>query len=80
MSAASQHVTLDWGSEKVHLASGRHRVFGWSKFTVEEALCGFVAVSTPKEGTLDEVDQEFVCKRCLRIAATQPNSSVSEGE
>jgi len=68
--AGEQHVTLDWGREKVHLASGHYRHLGSglgvSGFKVEEALCGYVAASTPKEGTLDAVDREFVCKRCLK--------------
>lgn len=62
--ANEQWVTLDWGRERVHLASGHKRVFG--DFEVEEALCGYVVGSTPKEDTLDTVDREFVCKRCLK--------------
>jgi hypothetical protein len=65
---ADQHVTLDWGREKVHLASGRYRHLG-SGFKVEEALCGYVIGSTPKESTLAAVDAQFVCKRCLKRAA-----------
>lgn len=65
---APGRVTLDWGREKVHLASGRYRLFG-ADFEVEEALCGYVVGSTPKEGTFDAVDAGFVCKRCLKRAA-----------
>lgn len=64
---SSGWVTLDWGREKVHLASAKYRVLG-TDFKVEEGLCGYVAGSTPKEGTLDAVDREFVCKRCLKKA------------
>lgn len=68
--SGEHHVTLDWGREKVHLASGRKQVLGGhrlgSGFEVEEALCGFVVGSTPREGTEDEVDAENVCRRCLK--------------
>lgn len=64
---SGQPVTLDWGREKVHLASGARRVLG-QDFKVEEALCGYVVGSTPKESTLDAVDREYVCKRCLKKA------------
>jgi hypothetical protein len=64
---AEQRVTLDWGKEKVHLASGTRVVLG-RDFEVEEALCGYVVGTRPKEGTEDEVDREYICKRCLKIA------------
>jgi hypothetical protein len=65
---ADQHVTLDWGRPKVHLASGRRRILG-KDFEVEEALCGYVAGSTPREGTEDEVDTESICSRCTKKRA-----------
>ena len=73
MTTEPGHVTLDWGREKVHLASGHHRVLGGG-FEVEEALCGYVVGSTPKESTLDAVDREFVCKRCLVKADRESGS------
>lgn len=81
-----QWVTLDWGREKVHLASGHHRYMGaglrLSDFKVEEALCGYVVGLTPKESTLDAVDREFVCKRCLKKAGAidQHNQDPQQGE
>lgn len=81
-----QWVTLDWGREKVHLASGHKRIFGGhrlgSGFEVEEALCGFVVGSTPTEGTLDAVDRAYVCKRCLKKAGVldHQHHSTEEGE
>jgi hypothetical protein len=62
-------ITLDWGREKVHLASGRRRVF--SGFEVEEALCGYVVGSTPKEGIAGSVDEDYICKRCLKRTEKQ---------
>lgn len=45
---------------------------------VEEAICGYVVGGTPKEDTLDAVDEEFVCKRCLAIGRKQPSTPQSE--
>lgn len=63
--SGEQHVTLDWGTPKVHFASGRKRIYG-SGETVEEALCGYVRHEAPREGTEDEVDRESICRRCLK--------------
>jgi hypothetical protein len=52
-------VTLDWGTPKVHLASGKQTPFG-----NEVALCGYVQPAPPKEGTEDEVDAENICASC----------------
>lgn len=57
---ADQHVTLDWGTPKVHLASGKKTPLG-----DEMALCGYVGLGVPREGTEDEVDAEDTCSRCL---------------
>lgn len=64
--SGEQHVTLDWGTPKVHLASGRVRLYGDCE--VEEALCGYVRPVGPREGVEDEVDRENICKRCLAKA------------
>jgi len=60
-----QHcVTLDWGTESVHLASGRYSPVFVDGQQVEQAVCGFYRSEIPKEGDEDSVDPEFICKRC----------------
>jgi hypothetical protein len=64
-----QHITLDWGTPKVHLASGdqmlmRHALADPEGY-IEVALCGYVTGEQPKEGIEDEVDAESICARCL---------------
>jgi hypothetical protein len=63
------HVTLDWGTPKVHLASGekqlmRHALADPESY-VEVAVCGYVQADHPREGAEDEVDAENICARCL---------------
>lgn len=53
-------VTLDWGTPKVHLASGQRTPFG-----NEIALCGEARAGEVREGCEDEVDAENLCARCL---------------